>query len=71
MCGSSWFELRGAPEAGVRTYGAVAVDGHGAVIGYAGQLRCLECGEDWRPGTPHLQLLVRPGTIGDGDDPER
>lgn len=41
-CGSAWWELRRTPSSGDKA--AVAVDENGAVIAYAGDLVCIECG---------------------------
>lgn len=56
-CGSAWFELRGSAELGQPEGGAVSIDGHGTVTGYAGAPHCIECGEKWEPGRTRLRAV--------------
>lgn len=44
-CGSGWWTLRGTADVPGLDHGALAVTTEGRVTGYAGELRCLECGE--------------------------
>lgn len=57
-CGSAWFTLRGtAPNEGIAVPGVVAVDGRGSVIGYAGQLVCVECARPFTPAADRLRAV--------------
>jgi predicted RNA-binding Zn-ribbon protein involved in translation (DUF1610 family) len=48
-CGSGWWTLRGSADTPGPDHGAVVVARDGRITGYAGEFRCLECGQ---PGTP-------------------
>lgn len=74
-CGSAWFELAPPPEAIVDVEDdltAVCIDPSGSVTGYAGVLRCVDCGELW--GDPEIlnagerpRLFLVPHVEGEGD----
>lgn len=50
-CGSAWFDLAEGEMPDGHALGAVSVDAHGDVVAYSGVLTCIECGEEFRPGT--------------------
>lgn len=48
-CGAAWFRLAPVDDE-LSDDTAVCVDPSGNVTGYAGQLVCIECGDDFVPG---------------------
>jgi len=47
-CGGRWFRPVIEDVRGERP-GAVVIDSNGDVCGYAGVMRCVECGHDFKP----------------------
>jgi hypothetical protein len=48
-CGGRWFRPVIEDAAGGERPGAVVLDADGQVCGYAGTMRCIECGNDFKP----------------------
>lgn len=48
-CGGRWFRPVIEDAAGGERPGAVVLAADGQVCGYAGVMRCIECGNDFKP----------------------
>lgn len=51
-CGSHWFTLTRPTPTGENVGGAVTLNAHGTVTGYAGIPTCTDCGSTWEPNAP-------------------